>query len=432
MTTNEKKTEIIQDFDQVIQSNIPKEQLDEINRILYGIRPKETEIKSSVIEVSQHENFEIKSFEWNSVDLKLKEPRRVKIGCIQNMFPVQPCETTIKQQSDSILERMKFLVTQAGEAGVNVLALQEAWHMPFAFCTREKFPWSEFAECPKTGRTITMLKPLAKKYNMVIVSSILEDDRVHSQMFNTAVVISHTGNYIGKTRKNHIPRVGAFNESTYYMEGNLGHPVFDTIYGKIGVVICYGRHHPLEWMAVANNGAEIIVNPSATVNGLSEPLWYVEQRNAAIANCCFTVAINRVGTEVFPNEFTDGDKKPAHKDFGHFYGSSYISAPDGSRTPGLSRIKDGILVCEVDLNQIEVVKHSWGFKMTGRHAMYAKHLTEYVKDGYKQQIITDPALRSNDCVTYESCFDGSDCCNRNNTYRSYCTIPPNETRNDGL
>lgn len=65
----------------------------------------------------------------------------------------------------------------------------------------------------------------------------------------------------------------------------------------------------------------------------SEPLWAIEARNAAIANGYFTCAINRVGTEVFPNEFTSGDGKPAHHHFGHFYGSSYVAAPDGSRTP---------------------------------------------------------------------------------------------------
>lgn len=64
----------------------------------------------------------------------------------------------------------------------------------------------------------------------------------------------------------------------------------------------------------------------------SEPLWGIEARNAAIANSYFTCAINRVGTEVFPNEFTSGDGKPAHKSFGHFYGSSYVAAPDGSRS----------------------------------------------------------------------------------------------------
>lgn len=69
------------------------------------------------------------------------------------------------------------------------------------------------------------------------------------------------------------------------------------------------------------------------VGALSEPLWGVEARNAAIANSYFTVAINRVGTEHFSNEFTSADGKAAHKDFGPFYGSSYVTAPNGIRTP---------------------------------------------------------------------------------------------------
>lgn len=113
--------------------------------------------------------------------------------------------------------------------------------------------------------------------------------------------------------QNHIPRVGDFNESTYYLEGNTGHPVFDTVYGKIAVNICYGRHHPLNWQAFGLNGAEIVFNPSATVGALSEPLWGVEARNAAIANSYYTAGINRVGTEVFPNDFTSGDGQAAHK-----------------------------------------------------------------------------------------------------------------------
>ncbi|RCN38134.1 hypothetical protein ANCCAN_15972 [Ancylostoma caninum] len=144
------------------------------------------------------------------------------------------------------------------------------------------------------------------------------------------------------------------------MESTLGHPVFQTAFGRIAINICYGRHHPQNWLMFALNGAEIIFNPSATTGDLSEPLWGIEARNAAIANHCFTVAINRVGTEHFPHEFTSGNGLPgitaiefpaenhkrfcglncykmvrysAHRDFGHFYGSSYIAAPDGSRTP---------------------------------------------------------------------------------------------------
>lgn len=82
------------------------------------------------------------------------------------------------------------------------------------------------------------------------------------------VVISDNGRYQGKVRKNHIPRVGDFNESTYYAEGNLGHPIFETKWGRIAVLICYERHHPQSWMLYGINGAEIVFNPSATVDGL--------------------------------------------------------------------------------------------------------------------------------------------------------------------
>jgi hypothetical protein len=61
------------------------------------------------------------------------------------------------------------------------------------------------------------------------------------------------------------------------------------------------------------NGAEIVFNPSATVGELSEPMWGIEARNAAIANSYYVAAINRVGTETFPHDFTSGDRKPAHK-----------------------------------------------------------------------------------------------------------------------
>lgn len=142
--------------------------------------------------------------------------------------------------------------------------------MPIAFCTREKQPWCEFAEDAKIGPTTVLLKKLAREYNMVIVSPILERDSIHGEtIWNTAVVIANDGEYLGKHRKNHIPRVSGFNESTYYMEGNTGHPVFETAFGKIAINICYGRHHPQNWMMFGINGAEIVFNPSATVRGFT-------------------------------------------------------------------------------------------------------------------------------------------------------------------
>jgi beta-ureidopropionase len=137
-------------------------------------------------------------------------------------------------------------------------------------------------------------------------------------------------------------------------------------------------------------------------------LWSIEARNAAIANSYFTVAvrkklikkknistnfinfqINRVGTEVFPNEFSSADGKPAHKDFGPFYGSSYVSAPDGSRTPGLSRNSDGLIISQLDLNLCRQVKDKWGFRMTQRLSMYGEKFTEASKLDYRPQIVRE-------------------------------------------
>lgn len=141
------------------------------------------------------------------------------------------------------------MIDAAAGMGTNVVCLQEAWTCPFFFCTRERYPWSEFAEDAQTGRSTRFCQEMAKKHNMVIISPILERDEEHGDtIWNTAVVVGNNGNYIGKHRKNHIPRVGDFNESTYYMEGNDGHPVFETQFGKIAINICYGRHHPLNWL----------------------------------------------------------------------------------------------------------------------------------------------------------------------------------------
>lgn len=238
----------------------------------------------------------------------------------------------------------------AADCQVNVVCLQEAWSKYRYSLKIFKFNFwnSSYAICllhPRTNalvwiRRIGRIWPdhkvfakrkvlvivlvssdyefliiqLAVTYNMLIISPILERDEQHGEvLWNTAVVISNTGKLLGKSRKNHIPRVGDFNEvcefyfriwmieslrlqSTYYMESTLGHPVFETQFGKIAINICYGRHHPQNWLMYGVNGAELVFNPSATVGELSEPLWGIEARNAAIANSYYTFAINRVGT----------------------------------------------------------------------------------------------------------------------------------------
>ncbi|XP_061720103.1 uncharacterized protein LOC133527217 [Cydia pomonella] len=375
-------------FDELVASSLSGLALNEFNRIHYGRTDhRAIKIKDSNKQFAAENSFDIAAYEFPAKQEETRNPRIVKVGVVQHSIGTTT-DKPIVEQREAIFNKIRKLITAAGEEGVNVLCLQEAWSMPFAFCTREKQPWCEFAESAEEGPSTQFLKDLAVKYDMVIVSPILERDEAHGEtIWNTAVVINEQGKVIGKHRKNHIPRVGDFNESTYYFEGNTGHPIFQTKYGRIAINICYGRHHPQNWMMFGINGAEIVFNPSATVAGLSEHLWAVEARNAAIANSYFTAAINRVGTEQFPNEFTSGDGKPAHKEFGHFYGSSYVTAPDGCRTPGLSRVKDGLLIAQLDLNLCRQVKDKWGFTMTQRLDLYAESLAKAIKPDYNPQII---------------------------------------------
>lgn len=372
----------------LITSTLTGNDLKEFNRIHYGRSDhQELEISKKTLEVAAQTKFEVAAYNFPANKEETRNRRIIRIGLIQHSI-VLPTNKPINDQRLAIFDKIRIIIESAAAENVNIVCLEEAWNMPFAFCTREKQPWCEFAEDVHNGPSTVFLADLAVKYNMVIISPILERDVIHGDtIWNTAVVINELGKVIGKHRKNHIPRVGDFNESTYYFEGNTGHPVFETKYGKIAVNICYGRHHPQNWMMFGLNGAEIVFNPSATVAGLSEHLWGVEARNAAIANSYFTCAINRVGTESFPNEFTSGDGKPAHKDFGHFYGSSYVTAPDGTRTPELSRTKDGLLIVQIDLNLCRQIKDKWGFTMTQRLDLYAESLSKAVELNYKPQII---------------------------------------------
>ena len=374
---------------------VPEDKLKEVQRVLYGCNMGQPVPAIPTAEgaaaLGAKYGFKTQTYKFSAAKEQLRPPRVVKVALLQNAI-VLPTTDPFAHQKEAIHALVGKMIEAAAADGANIVCLQEAWNMPFAFATREKH-WAEFAEDAYTGPATLMLSEYAKRFDMVIVSPILERDNKHlGQLWNTAVVIGHSGNVIGISRKNHIPRVGDFNESTYYMEGNTGHTVFHTKYGKIAINICYGRHHPMNWMGYALNGAEIIFTPSATVGDLSEPMWGIEARNASIANTVFCCGINRIGTETFPNAFTSGDGKPSHKDFGHFYGSSFVAGPDANRTPSGPRNKNGVLVAEMDLNLIQQVRDKWVFQMTGRFDMYADILKRYVERDFEPQVIVDPGI----------------------------------------
>ncbi|PUB09931.1 nitrilase-related carbon-nitrogen hydrolase [Paenisporosarcina sp. OV554] len=285
---------------------------------------------------------------------------KVKIGLIQASNDVHGNEP-VKLHKEKGIEKHIQLVRDAAAKGAQIICLQEIFYGPY-FCTEQNPKWYEAAEEVPNGPTTIRFQALAKELGVVIILPIYEQEGI-ATYYNTAAVIDADGSFLGKYRKHHIPQVNVGNdgngfwEKYYFKPGNLGYPVFDTQFAKVGVYICYDRHFPEGARLLGLNGAEIVFNPSATVAGLSEYLWKLEQPAHAVANGYYVGAINRVGTE-------------APWNLGEFYGQSYLVDPRGNMVSIGSRDQDEVVIGEMDKELIREVRNTWQFFRDRRPETY--------------------------------------------------------------
>jgi N-carbamoylputrescine amidase len=279
----------------------------------------------------------------------------VKCGLIQ---ATNACATSepISKIKEANIDKTKRFIEQAAQKGVQILCMQEVFTTPY-FCAEQESRWYEAVEKIPEGPTTKLMQETAKKHGIALVVPIYEEE-ITGVYYNTAAVIDADGRYLGKYRKNHIPHCApGFWEKFYFKPGNLGYPTFETAFAKIGVYICYDRHFPEGARALGLAGAEIVFNPSATVAGLSEYLWELEQPAHAVANGYFVGAINRVGHEL-------------PWDIGEFYGKSYFCNPRGKIIAQGSRDSDELVVADLDLDQIREVRNVWQFYRDRRPETY--------------------------------------------------------------
>src|SRR3989339_47053 len=265
-------------------------------------------------------------------------------------------EDPIAKIKQAMIEKHLKMIDDAAKQKVQLLCLQELFYGPY-FCAEQKTKWYDMVEKIPDGHTTKLMQEVAKKHNMVIIVPVYEEEMT-GVFYNTAAVINADGTYLGKYRKTHIPHCKpGFWEKFYFRPGNLGYPVFETARAKVGVYICYDRHFPEGARALGLNGAEIVFNPSATVAGLSEYLWKLEQPAHAVANGYFVGAVNRVGHE-------------APWNIGEFYGSSYFCDPRGPGLARAARDKDELVVADLNLDEIQEVRNVWQFYRDRRPETY--------------------------------------------------------------
>ena len=253
---------------------------------------------------------------------------------------------------DENIEKAKKLLEMAVKKEAKIICFPELFNTHF-FPSEQNEYYFDLAE-EENGPTLLEFSKMAKKWDVVIVLPIFE--RSGNRFYNSAFVIDADGSILGKYRKIHIPQIPLWEERFYFSEGDLGFPVFNTKYAKIGIQISWDNFFPEGSRILSLKGAEIIISPTANAYDTHKKWLTVISANA-IMNGVHAIRVNRVGRE---------EKQT-------FYGRSFIVSPEGEIISEMGS-EEGILIGNFYRELNEEVKREWNFWRDRRPLMYLELL----------------------------------------------------------
>ena len=262
------------------------------------------------------------------------------------------------------------LIRDAAAKGAQIVCLQELFLTPY-FCRTQDTDLFDLAE-PIPGPTTEALQPLAKELGVVIIASLFEK-RGPGLYHNTAAIIDADGTLLGKYRKMHIPQDPGFEEKFYFTPGDLGYRVWDTKFGRIGVLICWDQWYPEAARLTALAGAQILFYPTAIgwlasekaeLGKAQHTAWETVQRGHAVANGCFVAAVNRTGNE--------GETE--------FWGQTFVANPYGEIIEKAAVSKEEVLIVPCDFKEVEDFRRIWPFFRDRRVDTYAALTKRYIDE----------------------------------------------------
>jgi len=286
---------------------------------------------------------------------------KVKVGLVQ-----MSCSGDAKSNMEKAIAGIK----DAAAKGANIVCLQELFTSLY-FCDVEDYENFKLAE-PVPGPSTDILSTVAKEAGVVVIASLFEK-RAQGLYHNTTAVLDADGSYLGKYRKMHIPDDPAYFEKFYFTPGDLGYKMFETKYGKIGVLICWDQWYPEASRLTALMGAEILFYPTAigwatsqdeATNTEQYNAWQTIQRSHAVANGVHVVSVNRVGLE------QNGAMK--------FWGGSFVANPFGSLIVKATHDQEEVIVTELDLSKTDSYRTHWPFLRDRRIDSYGDIVKRFI------------------------------------------------------
>lgn len=284
--------------------------------------------------------------------------RKIKLACVQ-----MRCST---DRGENIKKAASF-VREAAADGANVILLPELFERPY-FCQERNYDYYAYAEETGKNAAVLALLPLSAELKFVIPVSFYEKEG--NVLYNSVAMLDQ-GKLLGVYRKTHIPDDHYYQEKFYFTPGNTGFRTFRTTYGCIGVGICWDQWFPETARALAVNGAEVLLYPTAIG---SEPIletdsaghWQRVMQGHAAANLMPVAAANRIGEERVAPSAENGGQSSALT----FYGSSFIADNTGAKLVEAGRSEERVIAAEFDLDELSKARLEWGLFRDRRPECY--------------------------------------------------------------
>jgi N-carbamoylputrescine amidase len=192
---------------------------------------------------------------------------------------------------------------------------------------------------------ISVFKKVAKHKNIAIVLPFFEkDSEIDMLFYNSVIFIDKDGKIKGHYRKIHLPLIPNWEEKYYFRPGDLGFPVFETSFGEVGFQLGWDVFFPEVSRILTLKGAKLIISPTASAFS-SQPRWVKVMSSNALINTVFICRVNRVGKQ--------GDLD--------FYGGSFCALPDGGLVTEPAGTKEGIVLWEINFNDLYEVRRLFPF-----------------------------------------------------------------------
>jgi N-carbamoylputrescine amidase len=282
-------------------------------------------------------------------------------------------------------------IRAAARLGAKIVCLPELFRTQY-FCQREDIRLFDLAE-PIPGPSTAKLAEVARKVGIAIIASLFER-RAAGLYHNTAVTLNSDGAIVGLYRKMHIPDDPHYYEKYYFTPGDLGFQAVDTVFGRVGTLVCWDQWYPEAARITALQGAEALFYPTAIgwhpaekdeFGAAQYDAWQTIQRAHAIANGVYVAAVNRVGLE---HGEVLGNRAPIYEsDQGiEFWGGSFLSDPFGRIIAKASHDAEEIVLGEIDLGLIEETRRNWPFLRDRRIDAYAP-IAERFLDPVKEHLL---------------------------------------------